>query len=250
MKFDNYCIAAIVLVLFLLYIDSTNNIEGFGAELDQVASQPLAPYGGQLPKHRQQETQPVGMKPQKVVMDSPASMSRVMGMVEGAGSPLASLDDAFAVLTPQAVPTQIPADVKPFGSRVGGPGNAGNEALGDAAPGAQFDSVAPTGSPSDSSKPTKTLEVHMVYAPWCGWSKKSLPDFERLESEFNGKQIGNYTVSVMKHNSETPEGKAMAKKHGVKGFPTHFLMKDGEKIAASGRSFDELSSQINNLCKA
>lgn len=247
MKFDNYCIAAIVLVLFLLYIDSTNNIEGFGAELDQVASEPLAPYGGQLPKQRQQETQPVGMKPQKVVMEPPASMSRVMGMVEGAGSPLASLDDAFAVLTPQAVPTQILADVKPFGSRVGGPGNAGNEALGDAAPGAQFDSVAPTGSPSDSSKPTKTLEVHMVYAPWCGWSKKALPAFEQLEQEFHGTQMGEYQVSVVKHDSDTPEGKAVAKEHDVKGFPTHFVIKDGQKMEANGREFEQLASQIKQL---
>ena len=99
----------------------------------------------------------------------------------------------------------------------------------------------------DSGGASKSLEVHMVYAPWCGWSKKALPDFERLESEFNGTQMGDYSVTVLKHDSDTAEGKAVAKEHGVKGFPTHFVIKDGQKMDARGRSFDELASQIKEL---
>ena len=39
----------------------------------------------------------------------------------------------------------------------------------------------------------------------------------------------------------------MAKKHKVRGFPTLFMIKDGEKIDAEGRSYDALSSQIKQL---
>ena len=55
----------------------------------------------------------------------------------------------------------------------------------------------PSGSSSGgASSASKSLEVHMVYTPWCGWSKKALPDFERLESEFNGKQMGDYSLQL------------------------------------------------------
>ena len=242
MKLDNYCIALIVLILFLVYIDQTNNVEGFGAELSELDTPPIGPYSGSPPKQRQQDYEPIGLKPQKVAMKPPSSMGSVMGMVEGAGSPLASLDSAFEVMGPSPVPTKIPADVRPFGSRVGGPDNTGDESLGSAmAPPSEVASGPPSGAAC------KSLEVHMVYAPWCGWSKKALPDFERLESEFNGKQMGDYSVSVLKHDSDTAEGKAVAKEHGVKGFPTHFVIKDGQKMDARGRSFDELASQIKEL---
>ena len=35
--------------------------------------------------------------------------------------------------------------------------------------------------------------------------------------------------SVVKHDADTEEGKAFAKKHGVRGFPTHFLIVEGKK---------------------
>lgn len=242
MKLDTYCVALIVLILFLVYIDQTNNVEGFGAELSELDTPPIGPYSGSPPQQRQQDYEPIGLKPQKVAMKPPVSMGSVMGLVESAGSPLASLDSAFEVMGPSPVPTQIPADVRSFGSRVGGPDNTGDESLGSA----MGSAMAPP--PSDaSSRASKSLEVHMVYAPWCGWSKKALPDFERLESEFNGTQMGDYSVTVLKHDSDTAEGKAVAKEHGVKGFPTHFVIKDGQKMDARGRSFDELASQIKEL---
>ena len=259
---DNYCIALLVLVLFFMYVDNVNNIEGY-AELSELdagyAAAPVAPGAPVttegVPATRKQDLVGVGMKPQKVDMKPTASMSNDFMAVTTMPDNLAPLDQAFAILSPQDIPTQIPSDLKSLGSRVGGTGNMGDPALGGLGgpmPSGSMPSgsmVAPSQGPTESKDqaPSKKLEVHMVYAPWCGWSKKALPDFKAVKDEYHGKVMGDYAVEVHMHDSDTPAGKDMAKKHNVKGFPTHFLLNDGEKVEAAGRSKDQLASQIKEI---
>lgn len=274
---DSYCYALLVLVLFFLYIDNQNSVsEGYGNSA-VVSAAPVADSGSDgkasdvvghedkahapvehkasnLVIQDQKQYPEVGMKPVKKAMAPPKMMADSLAMVEGSsGESFAAVESAFApLIAPQGVPAQIPADLRSLGSRVGGDMNVGDASLG-----------APV-QPSIGKKPVKmgkampgkvmpseekgTVELHMIYAPWCGWSKKALPDFQKVEDEFHGKQIGKYNVVVKKHDSETPAGKDMAKKHKVRGFPTHFIMVEGKKIEDSvGRSYDELVSKIKEL---
>ena len=70
----------------------------------------------------------------------------------------------------------------------------------------------------------------MVYADWCGHSKKAKPDFAKFKSEYNGKQVGDYTVSVQDHEiDKDPGAKVLLKNTMLRAFHT-FIIKDGEKI--------------------
>ena len=69
----------------------------------------------------------------------------------------------------------------------------------------------------------KTLNIIMVYAPWCGWSKKALPDFDRLIRDYNGKTMNGTLVQVIKYDSEVDT--EMVKKYDVEGFPSFIMEK-------------------------
>ena len=88
----------------------------------------------------------------------------------------------------------------------------------------------------------------IVYAPWCGWSKKSLPDFEKMDSTLNSAQpnlTNGWNVSASIYNSETPEGKAMAKELNVKGFPSVFVDVNGTSEEGP-RKYEEMINLINS----
>ena len=69
----------------------------------------------------------------------------------------------------------------------------------------------------------KALNIIMVYAPWCGWSKKALPDFDRLIRDYNGKTMNGTLVQVIKYDSEVDT--EMVKKYDVEGFPSFIMEK-------------------------
>lgn len=94
-----------------------------------------------------------------------------------------------------------------------------------------------------AASPEGELKVILVYAPWCGHSKKMLPDYEKVKSEFHGKQINNSKVSVIMYNSDID--KAKVKEYEVKGFPTLFVEKNGELSPFPHRTYDKISEYIN-----
>lgn len=100
---------------------------------------------------------------------------------------------------------------------------------------------SPSGpSPSGGSE----VNLVLVYAPWCGHSKRMLPDFERVESEFNGKTINGKTINIMKYTDEDVD---KVKEYGVKGFPSLFLEMDGNRESFPHRTYDKISEFLNNL---
>ena len=275
---DGYCIGIILILLFFMYSDNMNSdYEGYGNidtnvgfPLDDIGKVPQAMVP-QAINNVEKQYDLVGLKPKKVKVDPPPSMKNSMNMFSDVYSPM---DNYMLLSTNDNVGVnKIDSQIQTAYPRVGGDNNIGGVLdmprpssggmsgpigvggtdgfpLSNSQP-SQMAQPSQMGQPSQMARKanaSKSLEVHMVYAPWCGYSIKALPDFEKIENEFDGKQIGSYQVSVMKHDSDTDEGKAMAKQHGVKGFPTHFMIKDGIKIPTKGRSYDELSSQINNLC--
>ena len=96
-------------------------------------------------------------------------------------------------------------------------------------------------SPSGGSD----VKLVLVYAPWCGHSKRMLPDFERIKSEFDGKTINGKNINIIMYNSDVDKDKV--KEYGVKGFPSLFLEKDGNRESFPHRSYDKISEYLNNL---
>jgi thiol-disulfide isomerase/thioredoxin len=96
-------------------------------------------------------------------------------------------------------------------------------------------------SPSGGSN----VDLVLVYAPWCGHSKRMLPDYEKVKSEFDGKTINGKTVNVIMYNSDVDKDKV--KEYGVKGFPSLFIEKDGNRESFPHRSYDKISDYLNNL---
>ena len=108
----------------------------------------------------------------------------------------------------------------------------------------QAPKVGPISAPSSDVSNTKDLKFILVYAPWCGHSKKMLPGYEKVKSEFNGQIINGKKVSILMYNSDVDKDKV--KEYGVKGFPTLFVEKNGVRESFPHRSYEKISEYINN----
>jgi thiol-disulfide isomerase/thioredoxin len=286
MKFDYYCLALVVLVLFFLYLDNYNNLEGFAA-LEEEGGEGKQKnkndsFGGKVKEH----SEVIGQVPKKIPTKPPPSMANGLLAVESYKDNLTSLDSAFSPLFDKtSIQKQVPTNLLNNQARFGGQGNIGSDMIGTiGAPVKPFGSDKVQGIPvldnqvlgapieykldtnvllsgvkpastSEVNKPgiassssKKKLELHMVYTNWCGHSKRAMPDFDKVANEINGSTMGNHKVSVVKHDADTSEGKAFAKEHGVRGFPTHFLIVEGKKIESGvGRTYDEIMNKIKSL---
>ena len=242
---DQYCVALLVIVFFIIYMDNQNNMEGF--TLDEIS----APVGGgsnvlssdskELPVVEEtvgKVPQEIIPMPKKVDMDVPPSMTGSYGAIAGA-----PVGDNYMLLSADMMPGVRTTDsnVPMAYPRSGGYGNLGKDspefAIGqkpqDLGLGKQ-PSVGMT-QPVGMAKPVQQkkgkLEVVSVYAPWCGWSKKSLPDFEKTHQKLNSlssEESGGLDISHKLINSETPEGKKYVQENDVKGFPTVHVKKTDE----------------------
>ena len=258
---DNYCIALLVLVLFFLYVDNENKTEGYleYAPVDYKSQESVHKEPEHLPEAKayHQDYKPIGQVPQKVTMEAPPSMTASLGSLSGAPS---NMGDYMLLHDESEVFDVVSADLPMAYPRVGAPDNLGRDTSfeekevdsqmfpgydGSEEPRLTVDQQM--GQPSVQVS-DKKLEVHMVYADWCGHSQNAKPDFAKFKSEYDGKQVGDYTVSVQDHEiDKDPSAKELSEKYDIQGFPTHFIIKDGEKID-TGRSYDELSKHVNELC--
>ena len=235
MKSNDYCILLVVIVFFFIYMDNQNNIDGydnFGAPLDGSVSDDLhetvggGDGGG---------TGPIGQVPRKLNMDVPSSMVSSMEMLRSAPANMTNFMLLSADVEPgiQTIDSNVPVAYP----RVGGYGNLGKDSTEHAAD-----------KPQELAGQGKSLKVVIIYAPWCGWSKKSLPDFEKMNSKLNSlssSQTNGWDVSCELYDSETPDGKKKAKDYDVKGFPSVFVEIDGSRMEGP-RDYDEMVELINN----
>ena len=106
----------------------------------------------------------------------------------------------------------------------------------------------------DQGETGKVVHMKMMYAPWCGWSKKVRPDFDKFKDEVHGQNVNGVTVHASVVDSE--ENKDEVKKHAdkIQGFPT-FLVEiydGGEHVATevvdvSERTYDGFVDAIKNI---
>ena len=117
-----------------------------------------------------------------------------------------------------------------------------------AGPGAANDTGAGVGAglgKGQGPKGSSQASLVLLYAPWCGHSKKMLPDFERVKSEFDGQMINNTKMNIMMYNSDVDKEKV--KEYGAKGFPTLYYEKDGQKQLFSFRDYDSIVAELKKL---
>jgi thiol-disulfide isomerase/thioredoxin len=289
MKMDNYCIALIVLILFLIYVDNQNNTEGY-AEIGEkpVDLKKEAPdygdYGGgegDVDNEKiVQDYEVIGQKPIKISMDVPPSMDTSVQMVSGV---LGTKGDYMLLDsdTDGGVYDVIGADLPEAYPRVGSPDNLGKDSKflaqfveDDAIMGVyggddmyqELDSIddgraepsfqgstpgeGPTEGPTERG-PTQEgeVKVSIIYAPWCGWSKKSLPDFKKMDSTLNGltdSKSNGWAVSAEVYDSDTPEGQEKVKEYDVEGFPTVIVEVNGQKQDGP-RDYDEMMELVSGI---
>ena len=74
----------------------------------------------------------------------------------------------------------------------------------------------------------------MVWANWCGYSKKAKPEWDALVKEYQGKEIDGCIITF--EDAEEKEKPEIVKKFGPNGFPTFFVEIDG----SSPESFNSI----------
>ncbi len=77
--------------------------------------------------------------------------------------------------------------------------------------------------------------VLIFYAPWCGYCKKSMPEFKKAAQAENG---------IMLVNADLDENKSLAKKYNVKGFPT--IVRGDGTVYTGDRNSNSIIDFYNN----
>jgi thiol-disulfide isomerase/thioredoxin len=114
--------------------------------------------------------------------------------------------------------------------------------MGPVGPVPMVQDVAPT--PTQGQGQGGDLKIILVYAPWCGHSKKMLPDFEKIKSEYDGQTVNGNKVSILMYNSDVDKDKV--KEYQVKGFPTLFVEKNGQRQPFPHRTYEKISEYIKS----
>jgi len=232
-----YCVALAVILLFLIYLDNTSNIENYdgmdGAPLDHKDHKHQVKHEHILDERRMEEG-PIGQKPVKVEMAPTESMKGSLEELQGA-----PVGDDYMLLSADMVPgiQTIDSNVPVAHPRVGGAGNLGKDSSG-----MMHDSA--TGSTGSGS-----VKVVVIYAPWCGWSKKSLPDFEHMRETLDGvskQETNGWDLSFEMYNSEDATGKQKVKEYEVEGFPTVLVEVNGQRKEGP-RDYGEMMKMINSI---
>ena len=216
---------------------------------------------------KSQDPKPIGLQPHKVVMKAPPSIAPSLTTI--ASSENKPHGNYLLLDEPSGVYDAIPSDLPSAYPRVGSSDNLGRDTLyhendmGDVGMfpgyGAYDGSDEPyltveqqiqqqqTGSivSHDKGDSQKTLEIHMIYADWCGHSRNAKGAFEEVKNKFNGKNINGHNVIVKGTEENDPDFKELSEKFNVQGFPTIVAVKNGEVVDDQvGRSKEELTKAI------
>jgi thiol-disulfide isomerase/thioredoxin len=98
-----------------------------------------------------------------------------------------------------------------------------------------------------------SAKLSLVHADWCGYCQKAKPEFDKLKSDYHGKDINGVTI----HMDDFEEKRdahliGEGKKFNVNGFPTFFFnqVKNGveqQPIEFNAITYDTMLEKINEL---
>ena len=95
-----------------------------------------------------------------------------------------------------------------------------------------------------------TCHVTMVWADWCGFSKKAEPEFKSLMSEYEGKVVDGCTLTFKQiEEKEMKADPELMKKYKVDGFPTYFCEMNGKHETFNSIEKQDMLSKIKNCIK-
>ena len=81
------------------------------------------------------------------------------------------------------------------------------------------------------------MNVILFYAPWCGYCKELMPDWVRLYSKYNNKNINNKKVNIVKIDCD--ENAQIAKQYDIQGYPTIKLLSVNDKGSLKLFDYDD-----------
>ena len=243
---DDMCIFVVAAIMgFLLCMFLKNEPFQNFADLEEAYDQkPIGSMNDSV------ETEQLGIKPKKRSPEKiPPSLERDYKAMKGSSKeyPLNNIQNKQGLMTQETAkfmpfqgwdqhgyaPIDLVLDVVPM------PKDMGQGPMGPDRPMAQ-DTLS---APPSGGKPKNELKIVLIYADWCGHSKKMLPDYQKIESEFNNKTINDTLVIIEKY---TDKNKEIVEEYGVKGFPSLFTHKNGQRSPLNERTYDGLKSHINS----
>ena len=82
----------------------------------------------------------------------------------------------------------------------------------------------------------KTAEIKMIWAQWCGYSRKAAPEFTKLREQFADTKHNDYTLVFNDHEEGHSDFRDLVRKYEIKGFPTYVvIIKDNDKELHVGK---------------
>lgn len=95
-----------------------------------------------------------------------------------------------------------------------------------------------------------TCHVTMVWADWCGFSKKAEPEFKSLMDEYEGKEVDGCKLTFKQiEEKEMKADPELMKKYKVDGFPTYFCEMNGKHETFNSIEKSDMLSKIKNCIK-
>ncbi len=66
------------------------------------------------------------------------------------------------------------------------------------------------------------INMILFYAPWCGYCKTLMPDWDKLYEKYDKKQLNGKVINIVKIDCESNE--QIAKQYDIQGYPTIKLL--------------------------
>ena len=236
-----------------------DSVKSGGAPIDKMPQQIKESAGnnsiGIELKPRKSDPTPSTMKQMAIMSSKPPVERNMIKQEPGLNTQDASIFRPFdEVWNPGFMPLDMVfKDAKPSpmaGDRPMGPmgpkpmGPMGPKPMGPMGPKQPQMADRPMGSkPMGGS--SEDVNLVLLYAPWCGHSKRMLPDYERIKSEYDGKTVNGKKINVIMYDSDVDKDKV--KEYGVKGFPSLFFESGGNRESFPHREYEKIKGFLESL---
>tara|TARA_B110000285_G_scaffold212252_1_gene255640 strand:+ start:450 stop:1145 length:696 start_codon:yes stop_codon:yes gene_type:complete len=92
----------------------------------------------------------------------------------------------------------------------------------------------------------KIIEVILVYADWCGYSRKAEPEFDKLLKEMNDTEYKGHKLEFEKleEKKNEPEFKKMVSLANVRGFPTIVVRKSDQIQTFNSIELNDMKNKL------